>query len=81
MCSSTLSLISALYVGGCLAPRPDHFTPENPCTHCTGGPSVPQGRSGRGAENLVPTGIRYLKRPVRNDSIYRLSYRDPQNAY
>jgi hypothetical protein len=34
----------------------------------------PQGRSGR-AENLAPTGIRSPDRPVRSQSLYRLSYR------
>ena len=31
-----------------------------------------------GAENLAPTGIRSPDRPARSDSLYRLSYRGPQ---
>ena len=35
----------------------------------------PQGRSGTGAENLAPTRFRSPDRPVRSQSLYRLSYR------
>ena len=31
------------------------------------------------AENLAPTGIRFLERPTRSESQYRLSYRVPIN--
>jgi hypothetical protein len=31
-----------------------------------------------GAKNIAPTGIRSLDRPVRSESLYRLSYRGPQ---
>jgi hypothetical protein len=31
-----------------------------------------------GVENLAPTGIRSLDPPTRNESLYRLSYPDPQ---
>ena len=33
-----------------------------------------------GAENLAPTGIRSPDRPARNESLYRLSYSDPENG-
>ena len=36
-----------------------------------------QSRSGRGAENLVPTGVRSPDRPARSESLYRLSYPGP----
>ena len=32
-----------------------------------------------GAENLLSTGVRSPDRPARSDSLYRLSYRSPQN--
>ena len=34
-----------------------------------------------GAENLASTGIRSQDRPARSESLYRLSYRGPQNRY
>ena len=34
-----------------------------------------------GAENLAPTGIRSLDRPARSQSLYRLSYPSPHQAY
>jgi hypothetical protein len=33
-----------------------------------------------GAENLAPTGIRYLDRPARSESLYRLHYPGPQRG-
>jgi hypothetical protein len=56
---------------------------KKPGTHYVGGWVVP--RAGRspglvwtGAEYLVPTGIRFPDRPGRSESLYRLSYPDPQ---
>ena len=37
----------------------------------------PQDRAGGGAENLIPTWILSPDRPVRSESLYRLSYPDP----
>jgi hypothetical protein len=39
----------------------------------------PQGRSGRVRKISPPTGIRSPDRPVRSQSLYRLSYRSPRN--
>ena len=47
-----------------------HYPRERPGTHCTGGW---QGRSGR-TENLAPNGVRFPDRPVRSQSLNRLSY-------
>ena len=37
------------------------------------------GPRAQGAENPAPTGIRFLDRPVRSESLYRLSYRGRPN--
>jgi hypothetical protein len=37
-------------------------------------PFLRKAGSGRGAENNTPTGISFLDRPVRIESLYRLSY-------
>ena len=42
--------------------------------------SGPQGRSGRVRKILPPIGIRSPDRPVRSESLYRLSYRGPQQT-
>ena len=64
--------------GGWLTPRPGRFTPGKesryPLYRGLGGP---QGRSGRLQKNLASTGIRSPDRPVRSESLYRLSYRGP----
>jgi len=48
-------------------------TRKRPGTHCIGGGWVP-GSVWSGAENLVPTAIRYPDRPARSESLYQLSY-------
>ena len=69
MYSSTLSLTSALDKAGWLTPRPGLFIPGKeswyPVYRRLGGPWR---RSGRGAENLAPTGIRFQDRPARSES-------------
>ena len=45
---------------------------KRPCTHYIGG------WVWTGAENLAPTGIQSLDRPVRSESLYRLRCPDPQ---
>jgi len=57
-------------------PRPLYYWEEtrNPLYMRLG---EPQGRYGRVAENLVPTGIRSRDRPVRSESPYRLRYSGP----
>jgi hypothetical protein len=37
------------------------------------------GPSWTGTQNLSPAGIRFPHRPVRSESLYRLSYSDPQS--
>ena len=57
-------------------PRP-LYPPERPGTHCIGrwvGPRAGLDRRGKS----TPTGIRSPERPVRSESLYRLSYRGPQ---
>ena len=51
--------------------------PRYPLYRKLGGP---QDRSGTGAENLAPTGIRSPDRLARGESLYRLSYREPSLA-
>ena len=46
---------------------------EKPGTHCTGG-WVGPGPVWTGAENLAPTGIRFLDRPARSQSLHRARY-------
>jgi len=72
--STTLSLTSALdRVGGqCHAPAalPPGKT-RHPLFMEAGWAAGPVWT---GAENLAPTGIRFLDRPARSESLYRLSY-------
>ena len=67
--------------GGISTPRPGHFTPREICsTHCIrrlGGPQVPVWM---GAENRTSNGIRSPDRSARSESLYRLSYRGPNNS-
>ena len=71
---STLSLTSALDAVGSQRHAPAALLPGKetryPLYRRLGGP---QGRSGRDAENLAPTGIRSPDRPARSESLYRLS--------
>jgi hypothetical protein len=77
--SSTLSLTLALDGGGWSTPRPGHFTPGKqtryPFYRRLGGP---QGWSGRLRKISTPPGIQSPDRPARSESLYRLSYRGPQ---
>ena len=68
-------MTAALEGGEWSAARPSRTLPPGK-TRCPfyRGLGGPQGRSGR-AENLVPTEIRSPDRPVRSQSLYRLSYR------
>jgi len=56
---------------------PVALPPERPGTHCIGGWVGPRA----GAENLISIEIRYLDRPARSESLYRLSYPAPCNFY
>ena len=58
-------------------PRP--FCPgERPNNPCVGG-WVGSRTGVDGAENLVPSGIRFPDRPARSELLYRLRYRGPFN--
>ena len=67
----TVSLTSALDMGGWLTPCPGLFTTgEKSGTHYRWAP----GPGLTGAEKLAPTGIRTPDCPARSESLYRLSY-------
>ena len=77
MYSSTLPSTLALDGGGWSAPLPGRFTPGKdpvPIVQEAGWAPRPVWT---GAENLAPTGIRSPRRPLRNQSLYRLSYTSP----
>ena len=78
MYSSTLSLTSALYEGGWSTPRPGRFTHRKDPVPIVQEAGWAPGPVWTGAENLAPTGIRSPDRPARRQSLYRLSYPDPQ---
>jgi hypothetical protein len=63
-------------LGGWSTPRPGHFTPRKDPVPIGWAP----GPVWTGAENLVPTGFRFLDRPARGESLYRLSYRGPRTG-
>jgi len=75
--SSTLSLTSALEGGRWSTTWPGRFTPEKTRYLLCRRPGRPQGRSEWVREILPPTEIRSPDRPVRSESLYRLSYRGP----
>ena len=57
---------------------PDAFTPEKDPVPIVQEDGWAPGPVWTGAENLVPTGIRYPDRPAGSQSLYRLSYRAHQ---
>jgi hypothetical protein len=74
MYNSTLSLSSAPHGGAWSTPGPGRFTPGKEPV-----PIVQEARwasepVSTGSEYLAPTGIRSPDRPVRSESLYRLSY-------
>jgi hypothetical protein len=76
--SSTLSLTSAVDVGGWPTPRPGRFTPgKGPIPICMGF-GGPQGRSGWVRKISPPNGIRSSDRPARSKSMYWMNYPGPQ---
>ena len=80
MYSSTLSLTPALDGGGWSTPRPGRFIPRKETRYpLYGRLGGPQGPVWTGAVSLAPssTGIRSPDRPVRSESLYRLSYPGP----
>ena len=60
-------------------PRP-LYPQERPGTHCTGGWVGPRACLD-GCGKYPPTGIRSPDRPVRSESLYRLSYPGRQREY
>jgi hypothetical protein len=63
--------------GGRSTPRPGRFTPwKDPVPIVYEAGEAP-GPVWTGAENVAPTGIRYPDRPVRSESLCRLSYTKP----
>ena len=81
MCSSTLSLTSALDWWWVVNATPwPFYSRERPGTLCIGRWVVPMaGLDGCG--NLAPTGIRSPDRPSPSQSLYRLSYPGPRYIY
>jgi hypothetical protein len=74
MYSSTLSLTYALDEGWWSTPRPGRFSPgKNPVLIVQEALWAPW-PVWTGAENPAPTGIWFLDRPARSESLYRLSY-------
>jgi len=74
MYGSTLPSTSALDGGGWSVLRPGRFTPENdpvPVVQEAGWATVPVSK---GAENLVPTGIRSPYRPARSEKVRVLNF-------
>ena len=82
MCSSNISLTSALDEGGLLASHPGRFTPgeRDPVSIVEESRWAP-GPVWTGAENIVFTGIQSPDRSVRSESLYRLSYSGPRNFH
>ena len=74
MCSSALSLTSALDRGGWSTQRPGRFTPRKDSVLIVEEAGWAPGTVWTGAENLAPTGIRFTDRPARCESLYRLGH-------
>jgi hypothetical protein len=78
----TLLFLSAQDEGGWSTPRPGRFTPGKetryPFYRRLVGPRA--GLDGCGKSRPPPTGIRSLDRPTRSQSLYRLSYRGPEES-
>jgi hypothetical protein len=72
--SSTLSLTSALDGGGWSVPRPGRFTHGNDPVPIVQETGWAPGLVWTGAENLAPTGIRFLDCPTRSELLYQLRY-------
>ena len=80
MYSSTLSLTSALDVGGCSTPHSGRFTPGIDAAFIVQEAGWAPGPVWTGAENLAPSGIRSPDRPARSELLYRLSYPGPPQS-
>ena len=77
MYSSTLPSTSALDGGGWSTPRPGRFTPGKDPVPIVLEAGWAPGPVLTRTENLAPTGFRSPDRPAHNESLYRLSHRDP----
>ena len=73
MYSSTLPSNSALDGSGWSTPRPGRFTPGKDTVPTVQEAGQAPGPVWTGAENLTPIEIRSPDRPVRSESLYRLS--------
>jgi len=80
MYRSTHSLPSALDESGWSTPRPGRFTPGKDSVPIVQVAAWVPGPDWRGAESLAPIGIPFPERPTRRESLYRLSYPDPEYA-
>ena len=74
MYSSTLPSTSALNWGGWLTPLPERFTPGKDPVSIVQEAGWATGPVWTSAENFATTGIRSPDRPLRSESLYRLSY-------
>jgi hypothetical protein len=72
-------LTSALEGGGCSVPRPGRFTLGKDPVPIVQEAGWAPGPAWTCAKNRAPTGVRSPDRPVRSQSIYRLSY--PAHIY
>jgi hypothetical protein len=81
MYCSTLSLTSTLYRAGWTTPRLGRFTPRKRARYLLFRKVAgPQGRSGQVRKISPPTEIRSSDRPVRSETLYRLSYPGPSDV-
>ena len=81
MYSSTHPSTSALDGGGWSAQRPGRFTLGKDPVPIVQEAGWAPGPVWTVAENLASTGIRSPDRPVRSESLYRLSYRGQQTEH
>jgi hypothetical protein len=68
-------------VGGWSAPHPIRFTPRKYPVPIVWEAGLAPGFVWMGTENLTCTGILSPDRPVRSESLYRLSYLSPRNGW
>ena len=81
MYSSTLPSALALDGGGWSVPHPGRFTPRKDLVPIVQKAGWAPGLVWTGAENFASSGIRFLDRPARSESLYQLSYPGPHSVY
>ena len=79
MYSFTLPSTSVLDVGGWTTPLPGSFSPRKDPVPIVQEAGWAPGPVWTGAENVTPTWIRSLDRPVRSESLFRISYPGKRN--